>query len=362
MKLLLSYDYELNPNVCTRLGLTEKVNSFQNNLIIKRRRLKVEEPERLLDYFIAIFQFHKTTETRLYSKLLRPVIGRNYKEIMDALIKGGLISKSKNFISGIMSNSYKLNVIPDRQSISYRNIYLERLLDPSKIYSEDSINQAKNVLIAKYKEWIKDTKLELNKSEYNALSSDQKRYIDNINNNNFWIKTDKFNARIFTPVSCLKKELRKKIKIDNEETCEVDIMGSFCQMIYKMQYAFNADKNFRKCVEKGDVYSYLAKKLHITREQAKNYFNASLNAKIDGWQHPYIVKLFPNLFEKVNSLRHSYGHGIISMILQRKEAISVFKIATELMELGIKHFTVHDYLKTIKIFIHVPKIILLLSQ
>ncbi len=62
--------------------------AFQNKelLIAKLDKLNVEYPEQLINYFISIYDFHKSNELRLYSKLLRPVIGRNYSEIVKELI------------------------------------------------------------------------------------------------------------------------------------------------------------------------------------------------------------------------------------------------------------------------------------
>lgn len=317
---------------------------FQNKelLIVKLNKLNVEHPEQLLNYFIAIFDFHKSKEVRIYSKLLRPVVGRNYSSVVKELISSKFISKTFNHISGVMSTTYKLLVNPVKLNSKTNNIYFERLCDPSKRYSENSINQAKVKLIEKYKEWINDTTVDISDNDYNKLEIDQQRFVDDIRNNNFWHKTDKFQARTYTPFTSLKKELRKKIKIDGEKTKEADLNSSFCQQIYHLPYVFNADDNFRTCVEKYDVYKYIAFKINCSRDDAKRYFNFSLNSKVGGWQHPVIVKLFPKLFSRVNNLKKRFGNSIISRILFRYEAKKVIEIADDLMKLNIKHFTIHD--------------------
>lgn len=323
---------------------TLPVYKFAKKDLIKNNldAIGVNNSTELIDYIISIFVFHKSNETRLYSKLLRPVLGRNYKKIMQCLVDSGLIKKTKNFVTQVMSMSYQLTLNFEITDQKTENIYLNRLLDESKNYSEDSINKVRSKLISKYNEWIKDVTFDLTDEQIQALEPEQKKFLKTIMSGKLWYKTDKNNARTFTPITCLKKEIRKKILIDGELTTEVDLKSSFCQQIYRMQYVFNADSNFRKEVEKGDVYSYIAHHIGVTRDTAKLYFNASLNAKIGGWQHKGILNLFPNLFKSVNEFRNAYGNCIISKILQKREAIDMINIGQELADLNIKHFMVHD--------------------
>ncbi len=344
-RTILSYDFELRDCVIDALSSVQLGGMFD-----------AYTPGEIVDYIVGLFSYKKTNVTRLHSLLLKLVFGPEYTEVMKVLVETGLLTKVSKHCEGVVATGYRLN-IDEKESIGVAsNLPLARLFDKRIVLGNEKLQAAREALIGQYELWINDVTIDVTEEERAAYIKEKKekkeknkysaksqlKNIDDIINGNFKYKIDKFSKRIHTPFSKMPKRFRDRIKIDGEETCEVDIRASHAQFIFHLQHIFNPDAEFVKQIKYGNVYSYIAFKLNIDVKKAKSDFNATLNADFNDYQNWKIKNLFPQLFKQVDILKALYGHNHIARILQSKERIEVTNIAIELAALGIKHFTIHD--------------------
>lgn len=325
MNTLITYDFIGKENAITSLN----------------EKLYRKDGEEVLDYILSIFTYHQTNYQRLNAEFLRAVLGRNYKTILQVLVDKGLINNRTPFVSGAISRGYILTLPEKKRKKTKRNKYLDILLDESKSYANPKVNNIKKEMADRYRRYMKD----LSFSCIDDLKPEDQAKIKRIKEGKLYAKFDTYGGRMYSNMTQLSSIARGRALMDGEKMVEVDIKGSHAAKIYHLSYFFGKklDINFKRMVERGDLYSYIGYKLGLKRDIAKEAFNQTLNGKLNGYRHWSIVNLFPNLFMEVERIKQLAGtHKVTSQLLQAAERKDVFEISGKLDAMGIKHFTIHD--------------------
>jgi hypothetical protein len=172
--------------------------------------------------------------------------------------------------------------------------------------------------------------------------------IENIKSNALFLKRDNNNGRVYSNICFLKREFRKHLLIDKEETVEIDVVNSqptllasfFNKIEETAEYSL-----FLETVKNGCFYETIAKLVKnscdLDRKQIKEQvykcilFNVC--EKSEWWKS--FNSLFPTLAECISKLSGSE----LAIKLQTIESkIMIDSVCSNLEKLNIKCLTVHD--------------------
>lgn len=163
---------------------------------------------------------------------------------------------------------------------------------------------------------------------------------------------DDFSGRIHTPVSNLKKAIRKNLLIDNEETTAIDVVTMQPLILGKVLFESIGNNEFSQWINSGqDIYLLIKDRLKLqTREEAKEYFFEILFSRPNN----KLLEMFGNStwITWINDIKkktlkknpHTYikPHSNLSWILSTIEVKMMNKVWEELIKHDIVFLSVHD--------------------
>lgn len=308
----------------------------------------------------------------MWSVLLKRKYTKNYNFYFDYLLEKKFIYLVSNYYVGKKSKTYKVNkdylinisrcVITDKvllkkynadylnQSFLYFNIspidieIREKLVNDLRYVTLDYDNAIS---------YLNSCKNDMEKTKYmKNLNS-----IDGIKTEHIFFKFDRY-GRMHTNFTILKKEIRQKyIKIDGEETKEIDISNSqpffFAKLLKKeigIEHFNQETMRFYELVKNGLLYDEIESKIDFVnnRDDSKMLMYKVLfgSNNESNKENKEFRNLFPSIFEyikEIKSLDKNYKE--MSHTLQKLESRFIFdKVIRKIKSKypHIKLFTVHD--------------------
>lgn len=349
-----------------------KTLSDEKFIRYKTKRLCIDHLIDLLDPFYNkkynyINDSKKEISIHLNSRILLKKYGRNYKLYIDFLIEQKFIFITKKYVPNKHSIIYTLNLkkhsIDD--IVEYKNYDTSKHKRLLKFYNEDF-----NFLAQKedLNEVLQTTIENLNYITINQIDAfeilytiypdkkSQKFYhnqycINTIINKQIYAKPDKY-GRIHTNFTVLKKEVRNScLLIDNEKIYERDISNSQPFFLLKLMssntFFFNDYKEdlhfYYDKVVSGNFYEEVNKlKPCLKRNEVKKWVMLILFNK-NYYHDKEFESLFPSVYKFIRSYKKQHGYKSLAQRLQNIESDFIFKkICPQLIEKGIKYFTIHD--------------------
>ena len=289
--------------------------------LIGKNQKKRKDKEAFINWVI------QENDGKLFSyNTMSKVLGR-YENIKEDMIKEGTILRKR--MNGFNKVVYGDTVI----TIFYKSIYSSN----SKL--GDFSN---NPYLRKLKVLFKDKKL--NKKESLIISS----IIETMSKTTLegaplpltYIK--KKGDRIYYDVTNLKKEERKKIKIDGNKTIGIDLSAAQLQLLSKTNFGFGYDNHlFFLSTNSQDIWGDISKKMGISRDKTKEMFITSINGR---YHHPEVVKLFPTFFHNLYKYKKEHGYKAISQLYFKLENLVMEEIMLNLALNNINFLPIHDCL------------------
>jgi hypothetical protein len=348
------------------LNFLTKINKIQFN----KKKLKTTYLLDIISNMILKYYFKKENLFALNATVLKSKYGYYYNYYIDFLVQEGYITKVLNHKSGITSRLYCLNESLLSNKINRHKTFdkilskkfLVNFLKNSKLLNNDIFvsNNTKERLISDlFKVNIdKDNSiLYLNNIKENLDVYNRNIYsIEAIHDKHIFYHFDKY-GRLHTNFTILKSSIRKSfLRIDNEETSEIDIANSQPLFLAKLIYEINTkwvDKEeldkFIFLTTSGRYYQYLMDNLNINNKKEIKEITYKIlfgrnhhNSKYDRM----FKKLFPTihnfikLFKSKNNDYRSLSHE-----LQKMESNFIFNnVVKKIYEYSdeISIITIHD--------------------
>jgi hypothetical protein len=321
----------------------------------------------------------------IHQNLLNTIIPKGNKELK-SLVKKGYLSKDGIYKIGKKSYGYKLNIPTNGIKGYINNIYELRSDELKKegnrflcskaafiIEETNRLVNEKRIVLPEYCDKIVENLKHNHSSDKDpmAVYNSQKYILDMFKTGFNTGSIDKNGSRIYTPISSMKSDIRKHIKIDGKYTYLVDIKNSqFQGLCILLKDKVENDNGFFEQVFTGNIYDLLVYKLfgkmrNNTTEKEFEELRSELKQLFLNWlytENKYIngkkftklnkaLEEFPEVVKAIYKLKDKKDGGILlSHILQKDEANTLVKtiqynLLTGIPLLGIEPtacITVHD--------------------
>ena len=181
------------------------------------------------------------------------------------------------------------------------------------------------------------------------MEAHYKKSIDNLGNEkSIYASRNTTNGRLDSNFSNMPSRLFDVIIQDNDWTT-IDLVNSQFAILNRIMRTNGAKgegiNEFSNLIENGKLYDYIARRLNISRNEAKkimfeinfgrHYFQ-TMNKKL-------FSQLFPEVDEWIKARKEKHGYQEVALMLQRFESrIFIDGIKTELCQKGIMNITKHD--------------------
>ncbi len=289
---------------------------------------------------------------RLKAQILKNVIGKNYKNIINFLIKNKFIEVNDSYQPNYKSKTFKIHPryentkfeIKDAKNLRWKtdyqfsenHLYLLSLLnylsiDESKI---DEINEDMQINSGGEKsvEFAKEFLLALKNKEYH-------------------FNVDRRTGRVFNIIVNMPAYLRKYLLFKGEKMQEIDIRASQPLLLNTLYRYWDDEKEvqkFRDATQNEDFYTYLIDNstLESDRNKAKrqlyyflfgqDFYNSNVPI-ID-----FFEKRFPVLLDRICEVKRN-DHADLPILLQQREAdIIIENVVVSCQKYNIPIFPIHD--------------------
>lgn len=332
------------------------------------------------DYIIDIthnlilkYYFKKENRFALNSTILKDKYGYLYNYYIMYLLEKNIITLISNHQKGISSRIYSLNNEIFKDDIKrYKNSdkvllkkYKKKFIDSIHIGETSDRNLIEEEIRTKLVSDLFSVKIDFDRAIFFLDSLKYRDYdiynrniysVECINNKHIFYHFDNY-GRLHTNFTILKSFIRKNcLLIDNEETCEIDIMNSQPLFLAKLLAETKSNwvnekelKLFTDLTINGNYYQYIMNELKEPNKKVikeltyKVLFGRNMkNSKAD--------KVFLSLFPTIHNFIKLYkkekqDYRILAYDLQKAESNLVFNtIIKKIMNLypEIKIITVHD--------------------
>jgi hypothetical protein len=343
----------------------------------------------------------------LKGKMLQDYLGRNYKEVIDNLIKIEAIEVNPKYQANKFSKSYRIHpnwsnpIVPVKVALKSK-FFKKKLEEKQKNEADEILNDALLAKILKHtqnlflideamsflpprdskselKEWIPNTGIKMNFVEYfnnpqrvfryeefrkNLLLLNSNLTIEQLVALSIYYKPVKApSGRIYHFVSSIPRKIRKGLRTkDLSLIYEVDmasaqptiLMLEWLKWLHKND---NLDSNIeaKMCKElilKGGIYDYVKDNSSYFESleygDLKTKILTTLNDKdYTSEAREELIRLFPEFMKFIRKMKQEYGHKEVSKIGQTTEAKIFIKTYEELDE-TIFALPIHDCILTTK--------------
>ncbi|PUZ23431.1 hypothetical protein DCC81_23930 [Chitinophaga parva] len=315
----------------------------------------------------------------------KTVLGVNsdgMKAIFKNLIEGGFIELYSDYVFKSKShhenkcNSYQFTSTWDNQKVIETEInntsnLTQRIVSKIKKTTPDDV-------FSKYQEQMFLNNVDVDQTVYNYFEEKYGYTKDQLKNNRLPVESKDYSlysiinksvsisrpdkeSRIYTPLTSLKKELRKYLLLDGKQLLGLDVKN--CQLVISVlavealfeikKMELTDDFNYYKqLAETGEIYEVLAKESGLLDLLKKDrtafkqklfsgYFfsNKKSNNKVIG----AFEKLFPTVFNLINEFKDDYNYNKWAILLQQEESnILIEKVGKQLIEKEISYLSLHD--------------------
>jgi hypothetical protein len=346
--------------------------SDKKTIIYKGEKIKPAYIIDIVHNLLLKYYFKKDNKFAINAQVLKDRYGYLYKLYVDYLIEHNVIHLICNYRAGKNSRIYGLNPSIFKQKIQRINNsdktllkkYKKKIFDTLEFVDENTSTIQRGVR-EKLISDLFSVEIDFERSLFylNLLKkSDIDIYnrniysVESINDKHIFYHFDDY-GRLHTNFTILKSFIRKNcLRIDGEETCEIDIKNSqplfLCKLIEDSQTAWvNKDefKFFKQLVISGNFYQYLMQvsgindKKNVKELTYKVVFGHNrINSKSD----IIFCQSFPSIHNFIKLYKKEFGsHKVLAHELQRAESNLVYnKIIKKIMLIfpDVKIVTVHD--------------------
>lgn len=346
--------------------------SDKKTIIYKEQKIK---PAYLIDIvhnLLLKYYFKKDNRFALNALVLKDRYGCLYKHYIDYLIENNIIHMIYNYKVGKTSRVYGLNTSVFKQTIKRTSNsdkvllkkYKKKVFDTID-FVDERVSSIKPEIREKLISDLFSVDIDFDRSLFylNLLKkSDVDIYnrniysVESINDKHIFYHFDDY-GRLHTNFTILKSFIRKNcLRIDGEETCELDIKNSqpffLCKLIEESQTAW-VDKDefdfFKQLVIGGNFYQYL---MQLTGEKDRKNVKELTYKVLFGHNRSnsksdlVFTSAFPTIHTFIKLYKKEFGnHKVLAHELQRTESNLIYnKIIKKIMLIypDIKMVTVHD--------------------
>jgi hypothetical protein len=347
--------------------------STKKTLEFNNIKLKTDYIIDITHNLILKYYFKKENRFALNSTILKDKYGYLYNYYIMYLIENDIITLISNHQKGISSRIYSLNNEIFKEDIKrYKNHdkvllkkYKKKFVDSIHIGETSDKNLIEEEIRSKLVTDLFSVKIDFDRAIFFLDSLKHQDYdiynrniysVECINNKHIFYHFDNY-GRLHTNFTILKSFIRKNcLLIDNEETCEIDIMNSQPLFLAKLLIESKSNwvdenelKLFSDLTINGTYYQYIMNKLKEPNKKVikeltyKVLFGRNMkNSKAD----KVFISLFPTIHNFIKLYKKEKGdYRILAYDLQKAESNLIFNtIIKKIMNIypEIKIITVHD--------------------
>ncbi len=347
--------------------------STKKTLEFNNIKLKTDYIIDITHNLILKYYFKKENRFALNSTILKDKYGYLYNYYIMYLIENDIITLISNHQKGISSRIYSLNNEIFKEDIKrYKNHdkvllkkYKKKFVDSIHIGETSDKNLIEEEIRSKLVTDLFSVKIDFDRAIFFLDSLKYQDYdiynrniysVECINNKHIFYHFDNY-GRLHTNFTILKSFIRKNcLLIDNEETCEIDIMNSQPLFLAKLLIESKSNwvdenelKLFSDLTINGTYYQYIMNKLKEPNKKVikeltyKVLFGRNMkNSKAD----KVFISLFPTIHNFIKLYKKEKGdYRILAYDLQKAESNLIFNtIIKKIMNIypEIKIITVHD--------------------
>lgn len=325
----------------------EKFNDIKDKKKIKfdGKSLKVDYIIDLCDYVYSKSFMEKTDIIPINATILKKNYGDNYKTYLKYLILNGIIKKTKNYLQGSHSNTFKVEENTIRRMKITDKVLIKKKIKTKlnmlvsnmnaspidRVVRERLIINLFNIDI-EYSTAIKTAEIESKSPHAKILTL---RAVENIKNNSPWYSFDKF-GRFHSSFTTLKSKIRKKnITIQGERLKDLDIQNS--QPLFLSVFMSNKIKkyniepheynHFKSLVISGEFYEYIIYHMGIDKKgiAKKELYKILFGHNRNTLYYNMFRELFPTITEFLERYKkEKANYKIFSHTLQKMESEFLF--------------------------------------
>jgi hypothetical protein len=347
--------------------------STKKTLEFNNIKLKTDYIIDITHNLILKYYFKKENRFALNATILKDKYGYLYNYYIMYLIENNIITLISNHQKGISSRIYSLNNEIFKEDIKrYKNHdkvllkkYKKKFVDSIHIGETSDKNLIEEEIRSKLVTDLFSVKIDFDRAIFFLDSLKYQDYdiynrniysVECINNKHIFYHFDNY-GRLHTNFTILKSFIRKNcLLIDNEETCEIDIMNSQPLFLAKLLIESKSNwvdenelKLFSDLTINGKYYQYIMNKLKEPNKKVikeltyKVLFGRNMkNSKAD----KVFISLFPTIHNFIKLYKKEKGdYRILAYDLQKAESNLIFNtIIKKIMNIypEIKIITIHD--------------------
>lgn len=295
------------------------IETIQQQLPNKTRKFNAE----------AIIDFYSISARTGYLpsyRTMQKIFGKHHEVIQQLLIDNKIISISKDAYFTMTDRLGVKSISKIKRRIKYE-------------LNTDDIDESTNVYYQKFLD-LKNNNLILNKKDLMIINHIE----DTISRSTIDGKPLPFNFlkkkknRIYSNYSCLPKETRTNIHIDNKPTVSLDLTSASLQILSQTNFGYGLDhKLYFDFINSDDFYTDQANKLGLTRDEVKILWNKSIFGE---WfsTDKRLIEQYPEFFNILRRYKRKNGYSQLSSLYFKLE----YDIMSEIM--SISALNKKDYL------------------